>query len=108
ANQTGTTQGIFDCSAAGYGFKLSCFMQAAIQLLGFPDSIIPLSDPVPCFDSAGATCNPIGLTDSGKVLVQSFMDHGMIIDVDHMSVAALDDSIALAAPRNYPLVASHV
>src|SRR5262249_37775820 len=33
ANQTGTTQGIIDCSAAGYGFKLSCFMQAAIQLL---------------------------------------------------------------------------
>ena len=108
SDETGTTQSILDCSAEGYGFKLSCFMQSVIQLLGFPDSVVPLTDPVPCYDTASATCNPLGLTQSGRVLVQALIDNGMIIDVDHMSNEAIADTLALAGAANHPVVASHV
>jgi microsomal dipeptidase-like Zn-dependent dipeptidase len=108
ASPTDATPTILDCSSAGYGFKLSCVMQAVIDLLGFPPSVIPLNDPVPCYDSAGATCNTIGLTPRGRDLVQALMDNGMIIDVDHMSISAVNDTLAMAQSRNYPLVASHV
>jgi len=105
---TDATSAVLDCSSLGYGFKLSCVMQAVIDLLGFPASVIPLNDPIPCYDAAGATCNSIGLTPRGRDLVQALMDNGMIIDVDHMSVRAIDDTLAMARSRNYPLVASHV
>ena len=105
---TDPTPGIVDCSAAGYSFKLSCFMESLIQLLGFPASVVPLTDPIPCFNTAGATCNPIGLTARGKDLVNAFMDNGMIIDVDHMSIQSLEDTLAIATTRHYPIVASHV
>jgi microsomal dipeptidase-like Zn-dependent dipeptidase len=107
---TDGTSGIVDCSSEGYSFKLSCFMQAVIQLLGYPASVLPLDDPIPCYSTAGATCNTIGLTSRGMTLVNALMDKGMIIDVDHMSVRALDDTLALAAARTptYPVVASHV
>jgi microsomal dipeptidase-like Zn-dependent dipeptidase len=104
-----STSGIVDCSADGYKFKLSCFMQSVIQLLGYPDSVLPLTDPVPCYNAA-ATCNTIGLTSRGATLVNALMDKGMIIDIDHMSVRALDDTLALAEARSpaYPVVATHV
>ncbi|HEV8199948.1 MAG TPA: membrane dipeptidase, partial [Candidatus Polarisedimenticolia bacterium] len=103
------TSNIVDCSDQGYRFKLSCLMTAAIQLLGYPASILPLDDPIPCFEAA-ATCNTIGLTQRGRTLVQSLMDKGMIIDIDHMSVKAINDTLALAHTRTptYPVVASHV
>src|SRR4029077_16820449 len=44
ASPTDAPPPILDCSSAGYGFKLSCVMQAVIDLLGFPPSVIPLND----------------------------------------------------------------
>ena len=79
-----------------------------ITLLGFPSSVIPLNDAVPDYGSVGATCNPIGLTTLGGVLMDALMDHGMIIDVDHMSIKSLNETLALASARDYPVVASHV
>jgi microsomal dipeptidase-like Zn-dependent dipeptidase len=107
-SETNAASAIIDCSGQGYGFKLSSLMQAVITLLGFPSSVIPLNDAVPDYGSVGATCNPIGLTTLGGVLMDALMDHGMIIDVDHMSIKALNETLALASARDYPVVASHV
>ena len=63
----------------------------------------------PLLRDVDATCNTIGLTPRGGDLVQALMDNGMIIDIDHMSDRAIDDTLATGAARaNYPVVASHV
>lgn len=110
SSPTNSAYGIRECYDDGYRFKLSCFMESAVQLLGFPPNVLPWDDFVPCFGAARATCNPIGLTGRGRDLVNALMNKGMIIDIDHMSVAAIDDTLALARQRTpeYPLVASHV
>ena len=56
------------------------------------------------------SCNQFGLLPLGKVLIEGMMDRGMIIDVDHMSNKAINDTLVMAKTRAkpYPLVASHV
>ncbi len=98
-----------------------------IDRLGFDGTII---DPVPDYTSGDdvpgwASCNRYGLNldaaglapdtrGLGKELIQAFMAHGMLIDVDHMSNHSLDETLVLMqqAPGSeatpYPVVASHV
>jgi microsomal dipeptidase-like Zn-dependent dipeptidase len=53
-------------------------------------------------------CNPKGLTALGKALVTKLMDKGMLIDIDHMSAQAIQDTGELATARGgYPLMAGH-
>ncbi|WP_426755685.1 membrane dipeptidase [Myxococcus sp. Y35] len=52
-------------------------------------------------------CSPVGLTDLGRVLVQGMMRRGMIIDIDHMSARAFDDTLDLVEPYGYPVVGGH-
>jgi len=54
-----------------------------------------------------ATCNAQGLTDLGKFLVQDLAVHHMIVDIDHMSRRAVEDSFAVLTPFGYPLVSGH-
>jgi hypothetical protein len=49
-----------------------------------------------------------GLTGLGATLIGTLMDTGMLIDVDHMSAKAIDETIALAKQHgNYPLMVGH-
>jgi microsomal dipeptidase-like Zn-dependent dipeptidase len=54
-----------------------------------------------------ATCNAEGLTALGKFLVQDLAVHHMIVDIDHMSRKAVEDSFAVLTPFSYPLVSGH-
>jgi microsomal dipeptidase-like Zn-dependent dipeptidase len=106
---------IRNCSAEGYGLSLGKPLtglgQQFIGLLGFGAV------------TAGAlhgdfpACNEYGLFPLGKVLIQELMKRGMIIDVDHMSARAFDETLAMAAnpapwvpgrTTKYPVIASHV
>ena len=97
-----------DCALDGYGHQLnislSGFTQFISNLFGFLNvGAIPFR-PYP-------TCNALGLLPLGKFLVDELMNRGMMIDVDHMSNRALDDTIMIAKdfrPEGYPLVASHI
>lgn len=60
--------------------------------------------------NAGSPTGWVGLTPAGKVAVQHMMDLGMLIDVDHMSELAANDTIELARqnhPVAYPLMSGH-
>ncbi|MFQ5593148.1 MAG: membrane dipeptidase [Anaerolineae bacterium] len=95
-----------ECSNLGYGFKLDWFISGLINILGFGDQG-GLENPPPYDETA--TCNQLGLSRLGEVLVNKLMAKGMIIDIDHMSNKSLDRTLALAEVRSYPgLVASHV
>ena len=52
-------------------------------------------------------CSPLGLSDHGSWFVELLMQEQMIIDVDHMSRIAFQDTLRIAERNNYPLVSSH-
>ncbi len=62
---------------------------------------------LPNWGPIGAHCNQRGLTEEGWYLLNDLIDHGMIIDVDHLSLRAIDDVLWYAELRNYPLVSGH-
>ena len=51
-------------------------------------------------------CNTRGLTPLGKHVVNRMMDLGMIVNPDHMSQAAVDDTLTLLETRRYSGVIS--
>ena len=56
-------------------------------------------------------CNYNGLTDLGKYLISGLMSRHMIIDIDHMSLNSVNDTLSLTwQPRKdfpYPVIAGH-
>lgn len=58
-------------------------------------------------DKHTLNCNDRGLTALGNALIFKLMDKGMLIDIDHMSAKAIDETITLARGRNYPLMVGH-
>ena len=51
--------------------------------------------------------NPLGLTKTGQIFITELMKAGLLIDLDHMSDAAKEQTISLAKQHDYPLMASH-
>jgi microsomal dipeptidase-like Zn-dependent dipeptidase len=52
-------------------------------------------------------CNYLGLTPDGLHAVTAMMDKKMVIDVDHLSLAALNQVLWVAQERDYPLISGH-
>jgi microsomal dipeptidase-like Zn-dependent dipeptidase len=101
AVETGSFYQAYDCSAAGYRFKL-----APNPVPSFLQSIFPGSLPYPNY-TGGGHCNSQGLTPVGKQLIKEMMARNMIIDIDHMSAAATNDTLAIVEAVGYPVVAGH-
>ncbi len=97
----------------GYGFKLFAapetdFLADIAQ--GLSRAFLGLTFFVrPTYPSLTTTCNTKGLSGLGDFLVREMMHKGMIIDVDHMSIRALNRTLDIAEANAYPgIVASHV
>ena len=79
----------------------SCGALGVAEVLG--------AGPYPRYESiAPGHVNSVGLTDLGRQAVEEMMRLGMIVDIDHMSEKAANDTLALATARSYPLAAGHV
>jgi microsomal dipeptidase-like Zn-dependent dipeptidase len=57
---------------------------------------------------SGGHMNKAGLTDQGHFFLQEMMSLGMLIEVDHMSHKAVEDTLDLVEQHDYPVVAGHV
>jgi hypothetical protein len=55
----------------------------------------------------GATCNQRDLQPLGHTLIDELMNKNMIIDVDHMSLATLEDVMDKVEARLYPVTSGH-
>jgi microsomal dipeptidase-like Zn-dependent dipeptidase len=56
----------------------------------------------------GPLCNPKGLTSLGVYVVNALADRGMIIETDHMSVKARNETLTILESRDYSgLITSH-
>jgi microsomal dipeptidase-like Zn-dependent dipeptidase len=76
-------------------------------LAGPLQALLPQGVTLPVYPSA-PHCNVHGLTDLGRYAMEGMMARGMMIDVDHMSVKAMDEALDLLEANNYPgVVSSH-
>lgn len=57
---------------------------------------------------SGGHVNKMGLTEYGRFFIQQMMRLGMLIEVDHMSHKAVEETLTLAEQNNYPVVAGHI
>jgi microsomal dipeptidase-like Zn-dependent dipeptidase len=48
-----------------------------------------------------------GLTPNGTFAIEEMMRQGMLIDVDHMSQASVDDALGVATREHYPVNSGH-
>ncbi|MFZ5443904.1 MAG: membrane dipeptidase [Myxococcota bacterium] len=55
----------------------------------------------------GRPCNNAGLSELGERYLHALMDRGMLIELDHQSLAARTRTLALAKAAGYPLVSGH-
>ncbi|MEA2272990.1 MAG: hypothetical protein QOI98_1698 [Solirubrobacteraceae bacterium] len=79
--------------------QASTLLDTAATTLGVEGGTLPVYPPPP-------HCNTRGLTTLGKHVVRRMMDLGMIVNPDHMSQAAVDDTLTLLETRHYSGVIS--
>lgn len=79
--------------------QLSSAITDLLAGAGVPGGAAPVYPPAP-------HCNTKGLTTLGKHVVNRMMDLGMIVNPDHMSQAAVDDTLTLLESRRYSGVIS--
>lgn len=70
-------------------------------------ALLPPGVTLPVYPSA-PHCNINGLTDLGRYAMAGMMDRGMLIDIDHMGVKAMDEALDVLEASDYPgVVSSH-
>ena len=79
--------------------QASGFIASQLNALGVPPGTFPAYPPAP-------HCNTRGLTGLGAHTVEDMMDHGMIVNPDHMSQAGVDGTLKIAEKRHYSGVIS--
>ncbi|MEZ5470367.1 MAG: membrane dipeptidase [Marinicella sp.] len=110
--QTGQDCATTPGAGSGYGFRhdnvaIDLLRALACAVSNGPLISCDLGDIAPPYNT-DTSCNAQGLTPAGVDLIQRLMAKGMLIDIDHMSSKALDETLGLAIAENsYPLVASH-
>ena len=70
----------------------------------------PIIDTQPSYTAPSDGCghkNELGLTPIGENSIQTMMNLGMMIDIDHMSRKATDRTLEIAKDRNYPINSGH-
>jgi hypothetical protein len=79
--------------------KISAFLDSTFGGLGIAGGTTPTYPPPP-------HCNTRGLTELGRHAIKRMMDLGWIVNPDHMSQAAVDDTLTLLESRRYSGVIS--
>jgi microsomal dipeptidase-like Zn-dependent dipeptidase len=104
---------------AGYWWSLRCApgvsfrhdVGAMLKVAAMMSTLDPTEHPgIPeCGRDDAGHVNMRGLTRRGAIAIEEMMRSGMLIDVDHMSYATIDDTIAAARAFHggYPLVSGH-
>jgi microsomal dipeptidase-like Zn-dependent dipeptidase len=106
--QTGSYFKTSRCPGAGQGVEVNTLSPSLLAALAsfFPAAKSIAHEPMPAYPS-GRQCNSRALTSLGRYLIQRMMANHMLIEVDHLSEAARDEVLSIAAKAHYPLISSH-
>lgn len=106
--QTGSYFTTAGCPAPGQGVVLKTLSPGLLGALSkfFPAAAPIAGQPMPSYPAA-ARCNARGLTALGRYLIHRMMADHLLIEVDHLSEAAREEVLAMAARAHYPLISSH-
>jgi microsomal dipeptidase-like Zn-dependent dipeptidase len=106
--QTGSYFQTARCPGAGQGVAVHTLSPGLLGALAafFPAAKSIAGQPMPAYPS-GPQCNSRDLTSLGRYLIRRMMANHMLIEVDHLSEAARDEVLAIAARAHYPLISSH-
>ena len=88
---------------SGLTVEMAGLMVAKLGMLG--DAVDPPTVPT-CPEGIGMVNSP-GLTDLGRPAIQEMMRQGMMIDVDHMSQASVNDALLIAEVERFPVNSGH-
>ncbi|HEU4471442.1 MAG TPA: membrane dipeptidase [Flavisolibacter sp.] len=105
-NRTNVTSGV----SRKVGFSLYEDFNAGAAFMGSAISYTSYSAHIhqhPAGSAEVSMVNADGLTAEGKILVQSMMKKGMLVDLEHMSYRSIDDLFSIASLYNYPILSSH-
>ncbi len=91
-----------DGSAYGIQYRLEEDPGPAIEIARVTQGYNP-----PYRQITGSHMNSSGLTQLGQFFLQAMMRLGMLIEVDHMSHKAVEETLTLAEQYDYPVVAGH-
>jgi microsomal dipeptidase-like Zn-dependent dipeptidase len=105
-----------ECAAMGEDitYKLDPSLDPAMQVaalikIGMDPTRKPPAAPI-CTQPGPGHRNLLGLSDLGALAVKEMMKRGMIVDIDHMSNKAAEQTLAIAesiSPAGYPIVSGH-
>lgn len=103
---------IGEADPVDFRFKTAGFMRAVarvVPILGAGWGAIPFIDLYdrPAYHEFTAHKNALGMTGFGHVYVDSLMNRGMIIDLDHQSDLAQAEMLHQLQARNYPTIIGH-
>lgn len=105
---TGQPYAVRDCGDEGYTFTLGSPPPLVAALLNTLAGFFGADLDARAYPDAAGHCNARGLTPLGEALLDTLMDEGFIVDVDHMSRRTLDAALDRLEARRYPaVVASH-
>jgi microsomal dipeptidase-like Zn-dependent dipeptidase len=93
------TSALHDNTIETFEPQSSSFLDATLTAMGVPSGTFPSYPPAP-------HCNTRGLTTLGRHVVRRMMDLHMVVNPDHMSQAAVDDTLTLLESRKYSGVIS--
>jgi len=101
------TEGLNRLEAMGVNYVFP--IHHKLNQFGGPATFQPLnSGPTEkCLDLA-YECSSIGLTDLGRILLKELAARGMLIDTEHMSRKAFNDTMSTVESLHYPVLAGHV
>ncbi|PQA44799.1 peptidase M19 [Amnimonas aquatica] len=109
---TGRFWQTYDCPEDDYYYSAGAIMTTVPELFNSDDPVTSLlrqltGGTLPVYKSNKPQCNARGMTPLGRYAIGKMMDHGMIIDLDHLELKMKSEVIEMAKPRNYPLTSTH-
>ncbi|REE96991.1 Coagulation factor 5/8 type domain-containing protein [Thermomonospora umbrina] len=93
------------CTGPAHDHTISPSGDLAALLAGPLKALRPVGITMPVYPKP-PHCNPVGLTALGEHMVRGMMKRGMIIEVDHMSVKAADQTLRILEDAGYSGVIS--
>jgi microsomal dipeptidase-like Zn-dependent dipeptidase len=95
-------------SSEAINYKFTSHTVQEITLLDIASTIkLRTTFPLPPTYPQCGQANSAGLTSQGRFALNEMMRHGLLIDVDHMSQAAADETLAIAKEIAYPINSGH-